>query len=61
MIWTNVTWINVAWANVTVESFLDVPRNHFIKIGSVTAEILLTLSFCGGVWVVGVKSFSRKT
>ena len=34
----------------------------FIKIGSVTAEILLTLSLCGGwVVVVVVKSFSCKT
>ena len=29
----------------------------FIKIGSVTAEILLTLSFCGGGVVGCAKSF----
>ena len=38
-----------------MESVLDIPRTYqkrFIKIGSVTDEKLLTLSFCG--WVDGV-------
>ena len=41
------------------------PRNQsLVEIGSVIAEILLTLSLCGG-WVVvvvgGIKSFSCQT
>ena len=57
-IWTNVAWTNVTWKNVTVTVAIcsrcsqEPTIKSFIKIGSVTAEILLILSFCAG-WVVG--------
>ena len=44
--------------------FIVIDPKTFIKIGSLTAEILLTLSFCGWSWVVGGlygKSFSCLT
>ena len=47
-----------------LEYVLNVNRNipSFIKIGSVTAEILLTLSFCGGgVGWGGAESFYCQT
>ena len=70
MIWKNVVRTNIACTNVNVNLSKMVQGTYLyslVKIGPLTAEILLTLSFCGGWWVVvvggggGVKSFLRKT
>ena len=65
--WTNVAWTNVAWTNVTVTVVICSiwSQQCLGTIGSVTAEIVGTLSFCGG-WgggmVVGfAKQFSCQT
>ena len=64
LIWTNVTRTNVAWTNVNLVVVICFRCSQkpmfksFIKIGSVTAEILETLSLCG---VGGAKSFSGQT
>ena len=59
---TNVPKTNLVWANVKlivgICSRWSQKSTFFIKIGSVTAEILLTLSLCGGGWA---KSFSSQT
>ena len=50
--------------SILCSTILDAPRNlclKFIKIGSVTAEILLTLSFCGGGGVCKVIFVSNPT
>ena len=53
LIWTNVAWTNVAWTNVIVIVgicvFPGTYLSSFINIRSVTAEILLSVSFCGRV------------
>ena len=57
-------------SKISLESVIDVSRNRLLKfgdIGSVTADVSMTLSFCGGHgWVCGggcggVKSFPCKT
>ena len=51
LIWTNVARTNVAWTNVTVTVVICSiwSKQCFGTIGSVTAEIVGALSFCG--WV----------
>ena len=59
LIWTNVARRNVAWKKCHSDGWhlLKMVAGSYlsslVKIGSVIAEILLTLNFCGG-WVVVV-------
>ena len=61
VIWTNVVRTNVAWTNGSMSVGISsrCVQELTFKIGSVTGEILLTLSLCGVVVVVvgwGAKS-----